>query len=98
MVGGGDGVESELGEYSKSVAAISLQCSSCMPWVQRRCSASAGFVSKKCRGETPRSVMAEEGLVVDGEKYGGRGICSSNVYKGSRVVVGMNRSARGGNL
>ena len=26
-------------------------------------------VWKKCQGETPSSVMAAEGLVVDGEKY-----------------------------
>ena len=28
-----------------------------------------GWRDKKCQGETPPSVMAEEGLVVDGEKY-----------------------------
>ena len=31
--------------------------------------ASAAFMRKKCQGKTPPSVMAEEGLVVDGEKY-----------------------------
>ena len=31
--------------------------------------ASAAFKRKKCEGKTPLSVMAEEGLVVDGQKY-----------------------------
>ena len=48
-----------------------------MKWVHKMCSgvkgslqtASAVFICKKCQGEIPPSVMAEEGLAVGGEKY-----------------------------
>ena len=45
-----------------------------------------GWRDKKCQGETPPSVMAEEGLVVDGETRSVRSVMM--------VVDGETRSVR----
>ena len=47
-----------------------------------------GWRDKKCQGETPPSVMAEEGLVVDGETR------SVRERLGDVVVDGETRSVR----
>ena len=44
--------------------------------------ASTSFMCKKCQGETSPSVMADEGLVVDGEKYH---VVDSFCYLGDRL-------------
>ena len=62
----------------------------------------SGWRDKKCQGETPPSVMTEEGLVVDGETMERQDVSGSlstllvspSTTKPSSVVDGETRSVR----
>ena len=61
---------------AKGEAANSLQWAYCMKWVHSTCERCSGqrqrvqhSYGRSVREETPPSVIPEEGLVVDGEKY-----------------------------
>ena len=90
----------ETGEYlcgvcCKGVGANSIQCTTCVKWVHRRCSEIAGslqavravFVCKRCRGVLPqRSTVGEgEHFMLDGEKYE---VVSRFCYLGDMIDAG----------